>query len=214
MLRIDDRPRTQTICSCSPSTINPQCLSEAERLDTDMVDVEDERQRYGAYTQFKIAVDFGTTYSSVAVLGLVDSQPQKRIHPEDIHVITQYSNPPEGENHPRLDVPTECWYGILKPTMKKVSARNDRLLNPIHVWPSSSAASSNEIESDEEAMADMEADLCSSPATARATALLNASTRSGLAMTAETGSPGSNSCLTRRIRRCVSGEVWPQHLQS
>jgi hypothetical protein len=46
--------------------------------------------------------------------------------------------------------------------MKKVSARNDRLLNPTHVSPSSSAASSNEIDSDEEAIADMEADFRSS----------------------------------------------------
>jgi hypothetical protein len=142
--------------------MNPQCLNEAERLDIDMVDVEDERQRYGAYTHFKIAVDFGTTYSSVAVLGSVDPQPQKRIHPEDIHVITRYPNTPEGENHPRLDVPTECWYENLKPTMKEASARNDRLLNPTHVSPSPSAASSNEIGSDKEAMADMEADLRSS----------------------------------------------------
>jgi hypothetical protein len=131
----------------------------SEAVDVDMPDGEDERERYGACTHFKIAVDFGTTYSSVAVLGSVDPQPQGRIDPRDIHVITRYPNTPEKENHPRFDVPTECWYANMEPTTEKPTARNDQPLNSTHVSSSSSAASADDVDGDEEAMADMEADL-------------------------------------------------------
>jgi hypothetical protein len=139
--------------------MNPQHPSEAEHSDVDMPDVEDERQRYGPYTHFKIAVDFGTTCSSVAVLGSVDPQPQRRIDPEDIPVIARYPNTPEGNNNPRFDVPTECWYANMKRTIEEISARNDQLLNSMHVSSSLSAASADDSDDDEEAMADMEADL-------------------------------------------------------
>ena len=137
--------------------MSPQHPNATEHfdVDVDMPDVEDERQRYEAFTHFKIAIDFGTTCSSVAVVGLVDPGLQRRTEPEDIPVIARYPNAPEGNANPRYDVPTECWYPNVEPTIEEISAKTHQRFNSMRMSSSSPTVSADDSTDDEETMADM-----------------------------------------------------------
>src|SRR5271156_825307 len=59
---------------------------------------------------FIIAVDFGTTFSSVAFIALEDPETRRRADPEQMDCIELYPNAPLNTYEPRREVPTESWY--------------------------------------------------------------------------------------------------------
>lgn len=70
--------------------------------DTPMQDSDDVKH-------FVIAIDFGTTFSSVAYVGYYNASQRARIALQQIEVVDRYPYNPYG-NFPCHDVPTELWY--------------------------------------------------------------------------------------------------------
>ena len=70
--------------------------------DTPMQDSDDTRH-------FVIAIDFGTTFSSVAYVGYSNASQRPRIGLQQIEIVDRYPYNPYG-NFPCHDVPTELWY--------------------------------------------------------------------------------------------------------
>lgn len=80
---------------------------------------------------FKIAIDFGTTCSSVAYLDTHDSpepHPSRIVGPNEIKLVTGFPDSAENRNdwqdQKRVSVPSQCWYG---PKTKATLKRKRRL---------------------------------------------------------------------------------------
>lgn len=71
-------------------------------LDTPMQDSDDTRH-------FVVAIDFGTTFSSVAYVGYYNESQRHRIGLQQIEIVDHYPYNPFGSTQCQ-DVPTELWY--------------------------------------------------------------------------------------------------------
>ncbi|KAF1949105.1 hypothetical protein CC80DRAFT_497783 [Byssothecium circinans] len=82
-----------------------------EEADEDMI-FEETATGFYETDRLIIAVDFGTTFSSVAYVRLKRDQPTTAITLSDIQCIGEYPgySPPPGIPSNRWDVPTELWY--------------------------------------------------------------------------------------------------------
>ncbi|EXJ77707.1 hypothetical protein A1O3_09936 [Capronia epimyces CBS 606.96] len=72
---------------------------------------------------FVVAVDFGTTFSSVAYVGYTNPNQRRRIELRQVETIDRYPDHPYG-NFPCNDVPTEIWYAH-KTERTGLSTRDD-----------------------------------------------------------------------------------------
>jgi hypothetical protein len=102
----EEQPHTFRL-SVSHNSLNDV---EMEQADPE----EDERSR----KRFIVAVDFGTTFSSVSYIALEESSQIRHIDPDQIETIDGYPDAPHESYESRKEVPTESWYP------KKLS-RND-----------------------------------------------------------------------------------------
>ena len=73
------------------------------------MDPDTPMQDCGDIRDFVIAIDFGTTFSSVAYVGYSNATERRRIGLQQIEIVDQYPFNPYG-NFTCHDVPTELWY--------------------------------------------------------------------------------------------------------
>ncbi|KAJ9610003.1 hypothetical protein H2200_006333 [Cladophialophora chaetospira] len=107
-----------------PSLQQPNGVAESRDLD----DSQQGQNGIGDQTQtpsdrkFIVAVDFGTTTSSIAFLCVDQDTPEELIPPQRIQCIDHYPDTPPGvtasAHVDNTTVPTELWYEV-KPTTKK-----------------------------------------------------------------------------------------------
>src|SRR6266511_5170073 len=84
----------------SHSSINDVEMEEADPGEND----EQSRKR------FIVAIDFGTTFSSVSYIALGESSQVRHIDPDQIETIDGYPDAPHESYESRKEVPTESWY--------------------------------------------------------------------------------------------------------
>ena len=92
--------------------------SDQASQDVDMEDVDPEVAQEAVSKHFTVAIDFGTTFSSVSFIALESPETKRRIHPNQICSIEQYPYAPSLYYEQRREVPTESWY-------PKIAPRND-----------------------------------------------------------------------------------------
>ena len=78
--------------------------------DVEMQDPDIETNQQAVSKHFTVAIDFGTTFSSVSFVALESSETKRRIHPNQICSIEQYPDAPTYHYDLRREVPTESWY--------------------------------------------------------------------------------------------------------
>ncbi len=98
----------------SHSSINDVEMEEADPGEND----EQSRKR------FIVAIDFGTTFSSVSYIALGESSQVRHIDPDQIETIDGYPDAPHESYESRKEVPTERWY-------PKNLSRDDRASNDL-----------------------------------------------------------------------------------
>lgn len=86
--------------------IQPNEASE----DVGMEDSDPEIYQDATAKHFTVAIDFGTTFSSVSFIALDSAETKKRIHPNQIFSVEQYPHAPSLYYEQRKEVPTESWY--------------------------------------------------------------------------------------------------------
>ena len=78
--------------------------------DVEMQNADTETTQQTLSKHFTIAIDFGTTFSSVSFVALDSSETKRRIHLNQICSIEQYPDAPTEHYESRREVPTESWY--------------------------------------------------------------------------------------------------------
>ena len=78
--------------------------------DVEMKDLDPEVDQQVASKHFTVAIDFGTTFSSVSFIALESPETKRRIHPNQICSVEQYPYAPSLYYDQRKEVPTESWY--------------------------------------------------------------------------------------------------------
>jgi hypothetical protein len=78
--------------------------------DVEMKDPDHEGDQPVASKHFTVAIDFGTTFSSVSFIALESPETKRRIHPNQICSVEQYPYAPSLYYEQRKEVPTESWY--------------------------------------------------------------------------------------------------------
>jgi hypothetical protein len=78
--------------------------------DVNMEDLDMGENEASPQKHFIVAVDFGTTFSSVAFFAYEGCEPKRRIDPEQIESVDQYPDEPPDSYEQRREVPTESWY--------------------------------------------------------------------------------------------------------
>lgn len=78
--------------------------------DVEMQDVAPEGVGVPSQKHFIVAIDFGTTFSTVSFVALKDRRPSPHIEPEQVYVIDNYPEGPHDHGLSRQEVPTESWY--------------------------------------------------------------------------------------------------------
>jgi hypothetical protein len=91
--------------------VHPDQASE----DVEMEDVDHEANQEGLSKHFTVAIDFGTTFSSVSFIALESVDTKRRIHPNQICSIEQFPYAPSLYYEQRREVPTESWYPRIAP---------------------------------------------------------------------------------------------------
>lgn len=130
-------------------------------MDIDMQDGEEpgfDVEAQPAY--FKIALDFGTTQTSVAFMKYPEEQlpPGRRLnYKDDIFMIEDYPDAPPNGTSSRPEVPTELWFPPKKLSGSLRSSRDS--WTPETCPISSDSGSEEDIEVDHAAIADMRANI-------------------------------------------------------
>lgn len=94
----------------------PGVYSNGASEDVEMQDPDHELYQDAAPAKhFTVAIDFGTTFSSVSFIALGSAETKKHIHPNQIFSVEQYPNAPSMYYEQRKEVPTESWYPRVLP---------------------------------------------------------------------------------------------------
>jgi len=72
----------------------PGVLHDQTAGDVEMKDLDSEVDQQAASKHFTVAIDFGTTFSSVSFIALESPETKRRIHPNQICSIEQYPYAP------------------------------------------------------------------------------------------------------------------------
>jgi hypothetical protein len=94
--------------------------------DVEMEDPDHEPNQEATPKHFTVAIDFGTTFSSVSFIALEGAETKKRIHPNQICSVEQYPHAPSFYYEQRREVPTESWYPKIVP---RENVRDDVPMN-------------------------------------------------------------------------------------
>jgi hypothetical protein len=84
--------------------------SDQAAEDVEMKDPDPEVDQQVTSKHFTVAIDFGTTFSSVSFIALESPETKRRIHPNQICSVEQYPYAPSLYYDQRKEVPTESWY--------------------------------------------------------------------------------------------------------
>lgn len=88
----------------------PRVHGDQVAEDVEMKDPDPEVDQQVAPKHFTVAIDFGTTFSSVSFIALESPETKRRIHPNQICSVEQYPYAPSLYYDQRKEVPTESWY--------------------------------------------------------------------------------------------------------
>jgi hypothetical protein len=94
--------------------------------DVEMEDPDHDVYQDSAAKHFTLAIDFGTTFSSVSFIALDSAETKKRIHPNQIFSVEQYPHAPSLYYEQRKEVPTESWYPRIA---TRINVRDDEPAN-------------------------------------------------------------------------------------
>jgi hypothetical protein len=107
--------------------------------DAEMGGLDLEMNQEAASKHFTVAIDFGTTFSSVSFIALDSAEPKKWIHPNQICSIEQYPHAPSFYYEQRKEVPTESWYPRIAPPRDE---------EPVDMFPELTPNNSSDDDSD------------------------------------------------------------------
>src|SRR2546421_10114423 len=88
----------------------PATVSVQAPRDVEMEDLRTEINDKATPKHFTVAIDFGTTFSSVSFIALNSPETERRIHPNQVCSVEHYPYAPSLYYEQRREVPTESWY--------------------------------------------------------------------------------------------------------